>query len=233
MLSEGKQMRQRATLAREKGQFIHSLSYSDQALLAFDALQNPSDFAEALANRSITLRVYAGLYRSRQVLTLAKYEMLGSVAIARASGDARSLSMPLYNLAQIQEDLGELPSAVLSYREAVAVMEEHPPEAHNRPSVLANMKLHMETCEYASGDKTALSRALLALSALEHADEPSVYNKLVWISGGYLRLARILREDDNTKARMYLEKAKEIIDTNPELVLRRQQLQQIEDLFTL
>ena len=108
--------------------------------------------------------------------------MMASVDLARQSEDIKSLALPLYNLAQIREDLEEYKDAVHDYQEAVNAMENDAPAIHNRPSVLANMKLHLASCEFKTDDKTALERAKQALQDLENAEEPNKYNKDVWVS---------------------------------------------------
>ncbi len=223
MESEGRRLHAQAAQAREAGQFSESLDFNDRALFAYDLDNDSLGFAEGIACRSITLRVYANQHDSKRILALAKHEMMASVEIARVSGNAQALAMPLYNLAQVHEDLGELTDAVATYREAVDNMVNNPPDNHNRPSVLANMKLHLATCELGAGDKSAFERATQALHELETSEEPNKYNKDVWGSGGYMRLAKALREIDVPKAKEFLQKAKEIIDNNSKLVLRKQQ----------
>lgn len=227
MESKGRSLHSQAAEAREKGEFAKSLDFNDQALIEYDAEDDPLGFAEGIGCRSITLRVYANLHDSRRILTLAKYEMMAAVDIAKESGDKKALAMPLYNLAELQEDLGEYASAVKTYKEAIKNMQNNPPERHNRPSILADIKVHMTTCEYKAGDKSALERAEKALRELEEAEEPSRYNKDVWVSGGYMRIADAIRKDNPDKAKDCLKRAKEIIYANPELTLREQQLKKL------
>ncbi len=231
MDSKGRRLHAKAAQEREKGNFSESLDFNDKALFAYDKENDSLGFAEGIACRSITLRVYANLHDNRRILILAKYEMMGAVAIAKESENKEALVMPLYNLAQLQEDLGELQVAIRTYKEAVEAMENNPPERHSRPSILANMKLHLATCEYKTGDKTALERAKKALHEIEEAEEPTTYNKDVWISGGYMRIANVLRKDNVEKANEYLQKAKEIIDANPKLILRKQQWDKLNASF--
>lgn len=231
MESDGRRLHAQAVQAREEGQLSQSLDFNNQALFAYDAADDALGFAEDVACRSITLRVYANQHDSKRILTLAKYEMMASVAIARDSGNNEALALPLYNLAQVQEDLGELPEAVSTYKEALDAMQNNPPETHNRSSILANMRVHMTTCEYKAGDKTAVQRAEEALHELENANEPDQYSRDVWISGGYMRMADILRKDDHEKAKTYLQKAREIIDANSALLLRKEQWDKLSSTF--
>jgi tetratricopeptide (TPR) repeat protein len=223
MKSSGRSLHAEAAKAREEERFAESLAWNDDALFAYDAEDDALGFSEGIACRSITLRVHANLHNSRRILTLAKYEMMASLDLARQSGIAESLALPLYNLAQLLEDLGEFQAAVQTYTEAVAAFNKNPPESHHKPSVIANMRVHLATCEYKAGDTAALKRAKKALRELEEAEEPNAYNKDVWVSGGYMRIADVVRKDSPDEARSNLARAKEIIDSNPKLTLRKKQ----------
>jgi len=233
MDSEGRQLHAQAAKAREEGKFFDSLGFNDKALFAYDATSDSLGFAEGIACRSITLRVYAYEHNnSRRLLTLAKYEMMGSVAIARESGNKEALALPLYNLAKLQEDLGELTDAVVTYKEAAENIQNYPPERHKKTSVVADIQMHLATCEYKAGDKSALERADEALHDLtESVDAPDKYSKDIWVSGGHMRLADILRKDNPQKSKEHLQRAKEIIDANPELELRQKQWEKLAASF--
>lgn len=225
MDNKGRKLHAQAAQAREKGEFLESLDFNDQALLTYDADNDALGFAEGIACRSITLRVYANLHNSKRILTLVKFEMLAAVAIARESEDKQALILPLYNLAQVQEDLSEIHDAVKTYKESLDIISSL--ANLSSPSQIANMKVHMAVCEYKAGDKAALERALHVLQQLEEANEQNKYNKDVWISGGYMRLANALRADNISQAKEYLQKAKEIIGANPELIVRKQQWEKL------
>lgn len=231
MNSKGRALHAQADKAREEEQFTQSLALNDDALFTYDADNDALGFSEGIASRSITLRVYANLHESKRILTLAKYEMMAAVELARRSEIAEALPLPLYHLAQVQEDLGEFDDSVKNYKEAVEGMLNNPPATHNRPSVIANMNVHLATCEYKAGDKTALERAKKALKELEDTEEPDKYSKDVWVSGGYMRIADVMRSDSPDEARSSLARAKEIIDSNPDLTLRKKQWEKLSSLM--
>jgi tetratricopeptide (TPR) repeat protein len=228
--SEGRILHGKAEQAREKGDFTQALKQTDEAMLAYQAAGDKVGFAEVLSSRFLTLRHLYDKTNDRAFLILAKNTVLSSVQIARESGDNTALALPLFNLGKAQETLGELPDAVTSYKEAVEHMTANPPQRHNRPSVLADMKVHLATAEYKTGDKAALARAEEALHELEGTDEQK-YEKDVWVSGGYMRLADMLRTEDSAKGAEALRKAKEIIDSNPDLTLRKGQWDKLAATF--
>ena len=78
----------------------------------------------------------------------------------------------------------------------------------------------------------AVTQVEAAIQELENSQE-NQYEKDVWVSGGYMRLAQVLRESDNKKATAYLRRAKQIIDANPRLRIRRQQWEKIAKDFSL
>lgn len=228
-MSKAKDLHAKAAQARESGNFLESLHLTDDAILAYDAENDDVGLPEGISCRAITTRVYANLQKPfrRNLLIIAKHEMMAAVEIARLSNNPQALAMPLFNLAQIQEDLGEFQGAVKTYSEAVENFEQHVPEQHNRPSVLANMNIHMKVCEYKSGDKTALERAEQALNDLIKAEEPDTYSRDVWISGAHMRIATALKDKDREAARKHMEEAKKIIDANPDLKVRRGQWEKL------
>lgn len=230
MESEGRRLHGLAAQAREDGNHLKSLQLADEAMLAYQKDGDKLGLSEVIADRSIVLRHLADERGDDNFRRLAKAEMVSSVEIARQSGQKDALALPLFNLAKTQEELGELQEAVSTYKEAVENMKSDPPKNHNRPAILSDMLIHLSTCEYRAGDKTALERATQSLTDLEASDEGK-YNKDVWVSGTHMRIARCLKADDPEKAKEHLQKAKEIIDANPELKLRATQLSRISKEF--
>jgi tetratricopeptide (TPR) repeat protein len=219
--TEGRRTHMLAERARETGNSLDALKYTDKALLAYQSEGNKLGMAEILSSRSITFR---RLYKQTQdpsYLTLAKHTSHAAVDIAKESGNPTARAIPLFQLANVQEMLGEFPEAANTYQQAVENITTNPPETHNRPAVVADFKIHMTTCEYKAGDTSALERAEAAIAELKVAEEPDSYAKDVWLSGGYMRIAEIVKTDNPEKAREALRQAKEIIDNNPQLELRK------------
>ena len=72
---------------------------------------------------------------------------------------------------------------------------------------------------------------ILALEDLQKADEVDVNNKNVWLSGGYMSLAEMLRSDDPEAAKTYLAKAKEFITDDPRLAVRLKQWKALKKIL--
>lgn len=235
MESVGRQLHGQAEQAREGGDFTKALELTDQAMVAYQKDGDSLGFAEVLASRFLTLRHLFESTGDRKYLILAKHSALSSVEIAQASNDKTALAIPLFNLAKSQETLGEIKEAVESYKQAVDNLVNNPPAVHkteDRPAILADFQIHLSTCEYKNGDKSALERAEKALGELEQNPDISDYNQHVWVSGGHMRIAEVLMSDDPGKAKEHLQKAKGIIDGDPRLKLRLEQWQKLSQQFS-
>jgi tetratricopeptide (TPR) repeat protein len=216
--------------ATEKGDFIEALRKTDEALVLYQQENDALGFAEIQAMRFLILRHLFDNTCYEGYLILAKFSAMSSVEIAQKSHDPKTLALPFYNLAKVQEDLSQYSEALSSYQSAIDNFINNPPDEHNRPGVLADMKIHLHVCRYKNGEKEALSDILSAISELEATDEPK-FNKDVWMSGGYMKLAELLKDEDSDKAQEYLQKAKVFIDANPELILRKGQWEKLAKTF--
>ena len=67
-----------------------------------------------------------------------------------------------------------------------------------------------------------------------HASEVDPFRKNVWVSGAYLRLAKLLLEEGKTEeAAPYFQKAAAIIHSDPALVIRKRQLDALRQKFNI
>lgn len=211
-----------SNIKRESEEYLESLHLADKALLAFQENGNVSRQAECYAARSITFKLLHRKTKDRSFLILSKMAVLAAVEIARLANNKKALAIPLFVLGKARAEAGEHKKAVESYKEAVGNMINNPPDSHNRPAVLADIKIHLSVSEYKAGDKTAIARLKQALVDLEKADEDS-YSKNVWVSGAYMRLAEILSDDNPSESQEHLAKAKEVIDSDDRLTIRLKQ----------
>lgn len=230
MKSEGRRIHGLAAHQREAGNHLEALKLYDEAILAYQKDSDILGLAEVFADRAIIYRHLFDQTDDKNFLIIAKHEMMASLEMVEKSGNKSALAIPYFQLANVQRELGELTDAKNSYQKAIENQTDNPALEHNRPAVLADMKAHLATIEYQLGDKAALERALTTLSELEQTDEAK-YNKDVWLSGGYMKLAEAIKEDDLKKAQEYLNKAKEIIDANPDLKLRKEQWAKLATTF--
>ena len=203
--------------ARESGNFLEALRLSDEATLLY---QKEGDVVGLAEIQSARFEIFKHLFfetNDKSFLILGKMSAKAGVKIAENSGKTEALAIPLFCLAKALTLLKKHEKAQEKYQEALEVL----PQSHqNRPSVEADIKIHKAICSIEMGNSGGENDALQAISDLEGSDEQK-YEKDVWISGAYLKLAEAL------SSREYLEKAKAIIDASPELVLRKKQLEKL------
>lgn len=230
MESKGRQIHGKAAQARERGESVEALKLDMEAMDAYQKEGDNLGFAEIQAEIFLTLRHLFEKTGHHGYQILAKHAAMSSVELAEVSGDKTALAIPQFNLAKAQEDLGELQDAVGNYQKAVENIINNPPAPHNvpdRPAIIADFQSHLATCEYKTGDKSALERAEQAALDLEKAEDMADYNKHVWLSGAHMRIADVLRVDSPEKANEHLQKAKEIIDSDERLILRKKQWEKL------
>ncbi len=222
-IKTGRQIHADVEHTREAGDFWGSINIAQGAIKTYIEEKDYLGLSEV--HGSIAL-AYRHLYRAskdKNFLVLAEGAATTGIEIAKINGLESAIALPTFNLAKVEEELEQLAEAAETYEDAVNAFLKNPPEMHNRAGVIADMKVHLYTCQYKAGDKSALPKALVALEELEKSDEKTVskYNYDVWLSGGNMRIASILKNEDKELAKKHLEIAKNIIDSNSELKIRK------------
>ncbi|OGK19965.1 hypothetical protein A3C23_04670 [Candidatus Roizmanbacteria bacterium RIFCSPHIGHO2_02_FULL_37_13b] len=226
----GRRLHLQAELAREAGRFLEALEYTDKATIAYENDGDIFGLAEIQSSRQSTFK---HLYRStgdRLFSILEKHAAESAVEIAQKCDKPQALAIPYHNLGKYYAEVEEWGKAAEYFRKAVENLTSYPQNSHSRPSVIADIEGHRYTAEYKCGDKTALIRALKALEDLKTASEDS-YNKAVWITGAHLRIAEMLLKDNPRLSKEHLEAAGRIIEKDSRLILRKDQLKKLQQLF--
>ncbi len=220
----------KATLTCEAGESLEALKLCDEATVLYEQENDLLGMGEIQAQRFIVLKHLFQKTNSRAYLILALKSAEAGVEIAQLSKQDEALALPYQNLGEAYALLGEWEKAVDAYEKSVEWFEKAPPPLHNRPAVLLNLKDHLYTAEYKTGDKSALDRAEALIPELAATDEDS-YNKNVWLSGAHGRIAEMIYKENREKALEHLQKAKEIIDSDERLVLRKGQWEKLREII--
>lgn len=231
---KGQELHKQAEHTREAGEFDKSVDLARQAISAYEADGDYLGQSDAYGTLSLGLRHQARVAKTSeermQFLINAKQAATEGIKIAEEKNLGGDLARPYFNLAKVEEDMGDFSGAVESYRKSVEIFKTKNPTLHNRSGVLADMNIHLATCEYMAGDKSGLDRALKAIEDLKASNEKEVlkYNYDVWLSGAYMRIAEMLKDDNKELAISNLDEAKKIIDSNPDLKIRLEQWEELE-----
>lgn len=232
---KGREIHQRVEEAREDGRFLDALKFADEATIVYVEDGDLLGLAELQSSRQSTFKQLYRQAGDKNYLILEKHSAESAVEIAEKSGIKEALAIPYHNLGKYYEEAGKHRKAAEFFKKAVQNMKDSPPKNHNRPAVIADIEGHQFAAEYLAGDKNALKRAEQALKELVQSNEEQIskYNYNVWISGAHIRIATMLREDNPKTAKDHLQKAKEVINANPDLKLRKTQWEKLAETFLL
>lgn len=208
---EGRDIHELAEKEREHGDLFTALELCDKAASVYARDNDHLGHAEVLSSKVLAYRHLARRRNDHEFLILAEETAKEAVKMSEKAGIEATV-LPLFNLAKVQEELGNTEEAVVNYRKSA---ERPLPIRHNLPAVRADIQVHLAACEYKLGDKDALIRAEEWLRKLKDSDHPDDYSKNVWISGGHMKIADAVKKDDKDLALNHMNKAREIIDTDP------------------
>lgn len=219
--SRGLELHIKAERARELGWFIESLKFADEAIVFYQEEKNYFGMSDAMCSKVLTFRHLFEKSKDKKYLILAKFAGEAAVEINKSS-------ISLTRLGQAYKSLEDWDMASQKLEEAITEFEKNPPELHNRPAVLFDMKNQLYACQYRNGNEEALNKMLENISELEKTEELK-YNKDVWLSGAHMEIAEMTNSKDKNLSKSHFEKAKEIIDNNKELILRKKQLEALNE----
>lgn len=230
--AKGRDLHTQVEHSREREQdFLKSLKLAEEAIIAYQEDKDYRGVSEVLQSRSSTYKHLYQKTKDEVYLTLAKHDALSGIEIAESLDDKSGLAMVYRGMGKILEQMKDWSEMKKYFEKAIEAFKTNPPKENNRPAVLSDMKAHLAFGMYMSGNKSGLDLMKEAIAELTDSDEWK-YNRDVWLSGAHMRAAEMLREDNLDLAKEHLQKAKEIIDGNPELVLRKEQWEELNKTFT-
>lgn len=209
--------------SRELQDYQVSLELAIDSEFSYDEAGDELGFSEVQAGKALTYRQLFKASKNGHFLVMAKHAALAGVEIAKNSRLKDALAIPVFNLAKVYEEIGELEQAKALYEEAVDHITNNPPVHHNRPAVKLDFLLHLLLCKIQLGEITLVDEVVKVIKQIENQTDESDYNRKVWASGGYLRLAEILKDAS------YLEDARKIIESDDRLELRNIEWQELAD----
>jgi tetratricopeptide (TPR) repeat protein len=223
-MNRGRKIHQRALDLQEKGDFDLALAEEMKALTTYQKDNDLQGYSEIHAMVYLTLNHLHEKTGWLGYLVTAKNMAKAGVELAEKSDNKGNIAVPLFNLAKVEDKLGEK-EALDHYKKAIEVLGLS--SRHNRESVKADWENHLAICEYKLGDEGAIQRAEEAIKRLSQKTDASDYEKGVWMSGGYMRMAEVMLDLDKQKASGYLEEAKKIINGNDQLKIRKEQWEKL------
>lgn len=219
-----------AEIAREEGNFLEALQLLDEAEIAYQASGDYLGYADALTSRFLVYKHLYGQTKERVYIIRAEHTILAAVSVSEECADEPACATPYYSLAQFYDEFKEeYDKAIEFYKKSIHIFETNPPEEHkvHLPGYIYTIQGHLYACEFKNGDMSALARLREVTERL--SEHPHQYERDVWMSGGYMKLALLQHKTDQERSQRDLMKAKEIIDANPKLLLRAKQWNELQE----
>ncbi len=150
----------------------------------------------------------------------AKTDAEKAINVAEQSDSPGDLMLPYRDLAKILVEFKNYAEAANLFEQSMQIMDQDPPERHDRDAVRAEIRAHLGFAQYMAGDLVGGKNNLTAaIDTLQQQDRS--YEVDVWLSGAYMRGAQMLQTQEPDTSKEYMTRAKEIIDTNEQLVDRK------------
>ncbi|GAB4235974.1 MAG: hypothetical protein Tsb0021_15630 [Chlamydiales bacterium] len=216
---------QQADEFREQGKTQEAIKLYNQAQIFFEKQRDYLGLMHALSGRLIS---WQHLYNHKQEEIYALYakkeaEYMQKISKKQGFYDLDHLIHFFMGKSCIL--LKEYPKAESEFTEA---LKNYPRDDAEKGDWTA----HLGEAIYKNGKKKeGIQTILNGISQInKHRSECDSFKYGVWTSGAYLRIAKILIQDQNIdQAKFYLSKGEEIIQRNPKLVIRKQQLESLKE----
>lgn len=217
----GEQLLLQGQQLREQGKTFEALDFLNRALEAFAQEQDYARFAHALLDRGICWQhLYQFNGNDFGFAALYKKDAEAMLEIVVAKQASQELGQAYFMNAKAAVVFKEYDKAIAFFIKAIENIRD-------RPAQKGDWRVNLGKALYLNGEKEkGVTEMLAGIADIQsHATEVDSYTANVWLSGGYLRLAEALRQDDPAESKKYLGHAKAITDADPQQIIRKRQLE--------
>lgn len=212
------ELQKQADVLREEGQSLKAIDMYNHVIVRYQEDKNYTNMMAALTGRLLSWKhlfyktedkIYAIFVKkeAEAILEIAKEYQLGGLHLIHFLNGTSAILLKDYSTAE--KEFGQ-------------AVELYPIDNAEKGDWMA----HLGEAVYRNGKKEEGKK--LILQGVQKIEEKSsqldsfLFN--VWVSGAYLRLAKLLKPDNKEESQFFLSKAKKIIDSDDRLIIRKQQL---------
>ena len=212
--------------AREKDNHQEALDLIAQAILGYETKADFKGLSKAYQSRVLIYKHLFLLTKDKKYLDLAKKDALRSLEIARVHELSEVLGSCYFRIGEIDMLAEDFESAIRTYEKSLGNYSGSNAEK-------GDYRYHLGEAVYKKGDKSRGKKLMFqGLSEIQqNRSEVDAFLVHVWESGAYMRLAECLYEDEPEETKKYLKKAKDIIDSDEKLVIRKRQWEELSRGF--
>jgi tetratricopeptide (TPR) repeat protein len=218
--ASGIDLQKEADILREEGKSLKAIDTYNQAIVDYQQEKDYSNLMGALTGRLLAWKHLFYKTNNKIYAIFVKKEAEAMLEIAKENDLLDRLYLIHFLNGTSSILLKDYSSAENEFCKAVDL---YPIANAEKGDWIA----HLGDAMYRNGKKE--NGKILILKGVEIINEKSnqidsfLHN--VWVSGAYLRLAKLLKLDSPTESKHYLNLAKTMIDSDDRLVIRKQQLE--------
>jgi|688.fasta_scaffold19462_1 tetratricopeptide (TPR) repeat protein len=214
------ELQKQADVLREEGCSLEAIDAYNQAIVHYQENKDYSKMMEALTGRLLSWKhlFYQTEDRIYAFFVKKEAEAMSEIAKEHQLLDKLHLIHFLNGTSAIL--LKDYPSAEKEFAQAV---ELYPSDHAEKGDWLA----HLGEAIYRNGRKEEGKQKILqgVQKIEENSSQIDSFLHHVWVSGAYLRLAKLLKPDNREESQIFFRKSKKIIDSDERLVIRKRQLE--------
>lgn len=218
--TSGKELQEQADKIREDGKSLMAIDLYNQAIVRYQEEKDYDNMIKALTGRLLSWKHLFYKTDDKIYAIIVKSEVETMLEIAKEHRLFDKLYLIHFLNATSAILLNDYCSAEKDFSKAVQLF---PFENAEKGDWIA----HLGDAMYRNGKKEEGKETLLQGVEIIKLRASQIDSFLfnVWVSGAYLRLAKLLRVDNPRESTLYLNQARAIIDSDDRLVIRKQQLE--------
>lgn len=218
--TSGIELQKEADRVREEGNSLIAIDLYNQAIVSYQESKDYSSMIGALTGRLLSWKhlfyktedkIYAIFVKkeAEEMLEIAKtYNLMDRIYLIHFLNGTSAILLKDYSTAE---------------KEFEQAVQLYPTENAEKGDWIA----HLGDAMYRNGKKEEGKKMILNGVDIikERSSQIDSFLFNVWVSGAYLRLAKLLKTDNPEESQLFLKQAKAIIDSDDRLVIRKQQLE--------
>lgn len=214
------ELQKHADVLREQGESLKAIDVYNQAIVRYQEDKDYVNMMQALTGRLLSWKhlFYKTGDKIYAIFVKKETEAMLEISKEHRLNDKLYLIHFLNGTSAIL--LNDYPVAEKEFGQAI---ELYPNDYAEKGDWLA----HLGDAVYRNGKKEEGKKMILQGVEKIEANSSQIDSFLfnVWVSGAYLRLAKLLKTDNSEESLLFLSKATEIIDSDERLVIRKRQLE--------
>lgn len=213
-----------ATRLREEARPLEAVDIYNKSIASMLSFGRRDHLAEALVGKMISWNHLAEKTGERIYLLLA----LNEVELLTKVDQAYDLHTPAYLMHYLKgkalQLLEEYPISMVEFGNAASLLPES--DLQKGDWIIHHGNSMMLAGKIEEG-KQRIFEGLRRLKMDQERIDSFQYN--VWLSGAYIKLARALADHDREEAKLYYFFAQDVVEKDPRLIVRTQQLEKLWD----